>query len=223
MTTKEAGEDKDQADHHDQRRRRPTGRRTSRILKRKGSASTVPESAAERARSSLCFWASSFQVLVVGRGRRFRASPSCARRRDRFRSRPRNRMSGFRARFDDRCVREGIVSSRNFATAESTATTVATAPSSGNSRLKCRCDNFGHPHAEVVIQHQDFAPCDQSTIHQNVDGVAGQFVQRHDRPGLQLQNFLDQQLGASQFDPQVEFDACRAWRPTPSPPEPTAP
>ena len=41
-------------------------------------------------------------------------------------------------------------------------------------------DEFGHADAEVFIQNQDFATGDQAAVDENVDRVAGEFVERDD-------------------------------------------
>ncbi len=69
-----------------------------------------------------------------------------------------------------------------------------------------RSQNLGDAHAEVVIQNEHFPACDEAAVHQNVDRVARQLVERHDRTFPQLENFFDQQLGPTQFDTQVELD-----------------
>src|SRR5580704_4903831 len=85
--------------------------------------------------------------------------------------------------------------------------TTTTIPALSMSRpivdLEHWCDNFGHPHAEVVIEHQDLAACHQTSVYEDVDWVASQLVERNDRPRFQLQDLFDQELCPPELDPQI--------------------
>src|SRR6056297_440683 len=65
---------------------------------------------------------------------------------------------------------------------------------------------FGDANAKIVVHDEDFATSNQLSVGENVNGIAGQFVQRHDTPFAKPQNFLQSHLGTAKFDSQVHFD-----------------
>lgn len=85
-----------------------------------------------------------------------------------------------------------------------------------------RRENFRDADAEVVVQDEDFAPRDQSTVDEDIHGIAGQFVEWYDGTFAELEHFFNQELGAPEFDAKIEFyvlqggnrkvDRCRTVR-----------
>ncbi len=54
---------------------------------------------------------------------------------------------------------------------------------------------------ELVVDHHDFALCDQAAVDQHVHWFAGQAVEFHHRPLSQLQQVANRDLGAPEFTP----------------------
>ncbi len=79
----------------------------------------------------------------------------------------------------------------------------------GHQRLSRRMrsdggDDVGDAHAELVGHHHHFTLCDQVTVDQDVQRLAGQTVQRHHRALRQAQQLFDGHLGAPQFHGQLD-------------------
>ena len=60
-------------------------------------------------------------------------------------------------------------------------------------------DDIRQSNAEFFVDDDSFASCDELAIDVNFQRLASEFVQFHDRPLAELQQFVDEQLGAAQF------------------------
>ena len=49
----------------------------------------------------------------------------------------------------------------------------------------------------------------QPTVHKDIHGVTGQFVERHDGAAPKLQDIFQQHVRAAEFDLNVEFDVAQ--------------
>jgi hypothetical protein len=64
-------------------------------------------------------------------------------------------------------------------------------------------DHIGDAQAELLVDDDDLATRDRLAVDQQVDGLAGQPVQRHDRPGAELQRLADRHVRAADLDRQL--------------------
>ena len=77
---------------------------------------------------------------------------------------------------------------------------------SGGTGLSDRREDFIDPHAEVIVEHEDLASSDESFVDENVDGIAGEFIEFDDGAGFEPQDILDEHACTTEFDFDVEFD-----------------
>ena len=63
-------------------------------------------------------------------------------------------------------------------------------------------------HAKIVVEHQHFAAGNQAAIDEDVDRIARQFVERHNRPFVQPQHVVQIHLRSAEFDFDVQLDVA---------------
>src|SRR5829696_478723 len=66
--------------------------------------------------------------------------------------------------------------------------------------------DVGDAHAELLVDHDDLALRDDLAVDQQVDGLAGQAVQRHDRSGRQRQRLADRHRRPADLDGELDGD-----------------
>ena len=72
-------------------------------------------------------------------------------------------------------------------------------------------DQLGNADAEAVVEHEDFATGDQPAVDEDVDGVAGELVERHDGALFELQHLFELHVGAAELDLEVELDVAEQF------------
>src|SRR3954471_7572951 len=71
-------------------------------------------------------------------------------------------------------------------------------------------EHLGDPQAELLVDHDDLAAGDRLAVDQKVDGLAGQPVERHDRPGAERQRLADGHLRATDLDRELHRHVVQA-------------
>lgn len=61
-------------------------------------------------------------------------------------------------------------------------------------------------HAEVIVQDEDFASCDQFFVDEDIDGVTGEFIEFDDGSFGEFEDVFDKHFRSSEFNFDVEFN-----------------
>src|ERR1700722_13158557 len=69
-------------------------------------------------------------------------------------------------------------------------------------------DDFVDSDAEVVVEDEDLAAGDEAFVDEDIDGIAGEFVEFDDASFGEFQDVFDEHAVAAEFDFNVEFDVA---------------
>ena len=82
--------------------------------------------------------------------------------------------------------------------------------SAAGSRRGAPRDDLGDPQAELLVDDHDLAARDRLAVDQQVDGLAGQPVQRDDRAGAERERLADRHPRAADLHGQLDGDVAQA-------------
>src|SRR3954470_8741024 len=71
-------------------------------------------------------------------------------------------------------------------------------------------EHLGNPQAELLVDHDDLPAGDRLAVDQEVDGLAGQPVERHDRPGAERERLADGHLRTTDLDRELHRHVVQA-------------
>ena len=77
-------------------------------------------------------------------------------------------------------------------------------------RRVLRGEHFGDAQAELLVDHDDLAAGDRLAVDQQVDGLAGEPVEGHDRPRAQRERLADGHPRATHLDGQLDGHVVQA-------------
>ena len=75
-----------------------------------------------------------------------------------------------------------------------------------------RRHDLRHAQAELLVDHDDLAAGDRPPVHQQVDGLARQPVERHDRSGTERQRLADGHARAADLHGELHRDVVQALK-----------
>jgi hypothetical protein len=76
-------------------------------------------------------------------------------------------------------------------------------------RPRGRLDDFADSNAEVLVQYEDFAASDPSTVDIDVDGITGGLVEFDHGIRRETKNVLDKHLGPAKLDPDFKLNVIK--------------
>ena len=71
-------------------------------------------------------------------------------------------------------------------------------------------EHFRDPQAELLVDHDDLAAGDRLAVDQQVDGLAGEPVEGHDRPRAERERLADRHLRATDLDRELHRHVVQA-------------